>query len=215
MLKADFHIHSNYSRDCAMPLEQIIRKCQDKGINCIALTDHGNADGALRLQQIAPFTVIVGQELLTPDGEIMGLFLKETIPSGLSPAEAVSRIKAQGGLAGVPHPFDSMRGLKRDTLESLLPQMDFLEVFNSRSLFGSNNTRAKRLVSQLGLLATAGSDAHTPGEIGKAYVEMPEFAGKEDFKKSLAQGKIVGQRSSPLVHLATTMANLKQHFKKG
>jgi len=207
-------VHSNYSRDCAMTLEQIVRKCLDRGINCIALTDHGNADGALRLQQIASFTVIVGQEVLTPDGEIMGLFLKETIPSGLSPSEAVSRIKAQGGLVGAPHPFDPLRGLKRDTLENLLPQMDFVEVFNSRSLLWSHNTQAKRLASQHGLLATAGSDAHTPGEIGKAYVEMPEFAGKEDFRKSLAQGKIVGRRSSPLVHFATTMANLKQRFKK-
>jgi predicted metal-dependent phosphoesterase TrpH len=197
-----------------MTLEQIIRKCLDRGINCIALTDHGKADGALRLQQMAPFTVIVGQEVLTPDGEIMGLFLKETIPNGLSPSETAARIKEQGGLVGVPHPFDSLRGLKRESLESLLPQMDFIEVFNSRSFFKSNNNHAKRLVRQYGLLATAGSDAHTPGEIGKAYVEMSEFASKEDFGKSLAQGKIVGRRSSPLVHFSTTMANLKQRFKR-
>ena len=114
----------------------------------------------------------------------------------------------------MPHPFDSMRGLKMANLESLMPQLDFLEVFNSRSIFRSNNALAKRLVSQHGLLATAGSDAHTPGEIGKAYVEMPEFTGKEDFKKSLAQGKIVGRRSSPLVHVSTTLANIKQHFKR-
>ena len=197
-----------------MSLEQIVKTCRDKGINCIALTDHGSAEGALRLRQIAPFTVIVGQEVLTPDGEIMGLFLTGTIPGGLSPLEAAARIKAQGGLVGLPHPFDSMRGLKRASLESLLPQLDFLEVFNSRSLFRSNNGLAKRLVSQHGLLATAGSDAHTPGEIGQAYVEMPEFVSKEDFKKSLAQGKIVGRRSSPLVHVSTTMANLKQYFKR-
>lgn len=197
-----------------MSLEQIIKKCLHKGINCIALTDHGTAEGALRLQQMAPFTVIVGQEVLTPDGEIMGLFLKETVPTGLSPLEAASHIKKQGGLVGVPHPFDSMRGLKKGSLDSLLPQLDFLEVFNARSLLRSNNGLAKRLVIQHGLLATAGSDAHTPGEIGNAYVEMPEFTGVEDFKKSLAQGKIVGRRSCPLVHVSTTMANIKQHFKR-
>ena len=197
-----------------MSLEQIIKACRDRGINCIALTDHGSTEGALRLRQLAPFTVIVGQEVLTPDGEIMGLFLTGTIPSGLSPLEAAARIKAQGGLIGVPHPFDSMRGLKRASLASLLPQLDFLEVFNSRSLFKINNGLAKRLVSLHGLLATAGSDAHTPGEIGQAYVEMPEFISKEDFKKSLAQGKIVGRRSSPLVHVSTTMANIKQYFKR-
>ena len=197
-----------------MSLEQIVKTCRDRGINCIALTDHGSAEGALRLRQIAPFTVIVGQEVLTPDGEIMGLFLTGTIPTGLSPLEAAARIKTQGGLVGLPHPFDSMRGLKRASLESLLPQLDFLEVFNSRSLFTSNNGLAKRLVSQHGLLATAGSDAHTPGEIGQAYVEMPEFISKEDFKKSLAQGKIVGRRSSLLVHVSTTMANIKQYFKR-
>jgi len=197
-----------------MPLELIVKKCQEKGINCMALTDHGTAEGAMRLKQIAPFTVIVGQEVLTPDGELMGLFLNESIPSGLTPLEAVARIKEQGGLVGVPHPFDSMRGFKKGSLESLMPQLDFLEVFNARSLFMNNSGLAKRLVSQHSLLATAGSDAHTPGEIGKTYIEMPEFTGKDDFKKSLAQGMIIGRHSSLLVHVATTMNNIKHHFKR-
>lgn len=143
----------------------------------------------------------------------MGLFLKETIPGGLSPSEAAARIKAQGGLVGVPHPFDRLRGFKADALESLLPQLDFIEVFNSRSMFKSDYARARQLINQKRLLATAGSDAHTTGEIGKSYIEMPEFSTREEFLKSLAQGKIVGHLSCPMVHFYTTFYKIKKRFK--
>ena len=98
MLKADLHMHSEYSMDCNMPLEKIIERCQEVGVNCIALSDHGTAEGALKLREIAPFKVIVAEEVLTPHGEIMGLFLEETIPSGLSAEATIDRIKAQNGL---------------------------------------------------------------------------------------------------------------------
>ena len=92
-----------------MPLEKIIERCQKVGINCIALCDHGTAEGALKMREIAPFTVIVAEEILTPYGEIMGMFLEETIPSGLSVPETIARIRAQGGLVCIPHPFDTFR----------------------------------------------------------------------------------------------------------
>ena len=97
MLKADLHIHTEYSMDCNTPLEKIIGRCQELGINCIVITDHGTAEGALKMQKIAPFTVIVAEEIMTTQGEIMGMFLKETIPSGLTPGETINRIRAQGG----------------------------------------------------------------------------------------------------------------------
>ncbi len=214
MLKADLHMHSNYSRDCSMPLEQIIQICQDRGINCVALTDHGQTEGALRLREIAPFKVIIGQEVLTPDGEIMGLFLKETVPAGLSPADAVARIKEQGGLAGVPHPFDRLRGLKRSALENLLPQLDFIEVLNARSLLKRDNVDARRAVAEHRFLAAAGSDAHPAGEIGRVYVEMDEFSDKQEFLTSLAKGKVTGHLSSPFVHFHTSIAKVTQKFRK-
>jgi hypothetical protein len=213
LLKADFHIHTSYSADCHMSLEQIIARCSEVGINCIAVTDHGTIEGALKMQQMAPFKVIIGEEILTSWGEIIGLFLKETIPSRLPAPEAISRVKAQGGLVGIPHPFDRFRfAMKRESLEKIREHIDFIEVFNSRAALLSNPAEAKLFACQHRILVTAGSDAHTLGEVGNAYVEMPDFDGRQQFLAALAAGKIVGRKSSPWVHLSSTWARLKQRF---
>ena len=111
LLKADLHIHTEYSMDCNMPLKKIINRCLETGVNCIAIADHGTIEGALKMQTIAPFPVIVAEEILTLHGEIMGMFLTEGIPSGLSVEQTMSRIKAQGALVCIPHPFDIFRPL--------------------------------------------------------------------------------------------------------
>ena len=212
MLKADFHIHSKYSvnRDCKMSLEEIIDRCQKMGINCVAVTDHGTAEGAIEMQKIAPFKVIVGEEILTPDGEIIGLFLKETIPSGISVEEAVAKIKAQGVLVSIPHPFDPLRGLRldKDNMAKLAAQLDMIEVFNARGPFTGPVAKAKALALKYDLPGTAGSDSHYPFEIGHTYVEMPEFNGKEEFLQALRGGTIHKQRASLLVYLRTGLAIL-------
>ena len=197
-----------------MPLEQVISRCLEVGINCIAVADHGTAEGALKMQDIAPFPIIVAEEMLTPHGEIMGMFLKETIPSGLSVEQTISQIKAQGGLVCIPHPYDRLRqsALNNRRLEELAEQIDVIEVFNSRSLIPGASTKARILAEKYGIHKSAGSDAHTPQEIGNAYVEMPEFNGKDDFLKALAAGKIFGRRTNPLVHFGSTWARLKKQF---
>jgi predicted metal-dependent phosphoesterase TrpH len=140
LLKADLHIHTRYSMDCQTPLEKIIERCQELGINCIAIADHGTADGALEMQKIAPFEVIIAEEIMTTEGEIMGMFLKETIKSEsnsrITPQEAVKRIREQGGLVNIPHPFETMRGsaLKDKVIEEIAADIDLMEVLNSRSL---------------------------------------------------------------------------------
>ncbi len=211
LLKADLHLHTEYSMDCNMPLEKIVSRCQKLGINCVAICDHGTTEGALRLREIAPFTVIVAEEVLTPHGEIMGMFLKETIPSGLSAAETISRIRAQGGLVCVPHPFDTFRhsALRSKILEEIASQIDIVEVLNSRAILGRSSTKARAFAARYGIIPSAGSDAHTPQEIGNAYVEMPEFRGKADFLKALKEGKINGHRTTPLIHFASLWARLK------
>ena len=212
MLKADFHIHSKYSvnKDCKMSLEEIIARCQKMGINCIAVTDLGTAEGAIEMQKIAPFKVIVGEEILTPDGEIIGLFLKQTIPSGISVEEAVAKIKAQGGLVSIPHPFDPLRGLRlnKDNMAKLAAQLDMIEVFNARGPFTGPVAKAKALALKYDLPGTAGSDSHYPFEIGHTYVEMPEFNGKEEFLQALRGATIHKQRASLLVYLRTGLAIL-------
>jgi predicted metal-dependent phosphoesterase TrpH len=214
LIKADLHIHTCYSSDCLTPLERIVDRCLKLEINCIAVADHNTVAGALKLREIAPFKVVVAEEVLTPAGEIMGLFLSETVARGLSPHEAISRIRQQGGLVAIPHPFGRSLPWKANALTSpeILSQVDIIETFNSRTPFSSSIIRARRLTAELGKPASAGSDAHTLGEIGRAYVEMPDFDGPDDFLESLVQGKIFGRKSSYLPHLASTWAKIKKHL---
>ena len=214
MLKADLHIHTKYSMDCNTPLEKVINRCLETGINCIAIADHGTIEGALKLQNIAPFTVIVAEEILTPHGEIMGMFLQEGIPSGLSVEQTISRIKAQDALVGIPHPFDTFRHSALDSriIEAIIEQIDIIEVFNSRSPLLRSSAKASLFAEKYGIAKSAGSDAHTASEIGNAYVEMPEFSGKDDFLNALEKGRISGCRTNPLVHFASVWARLRKQF---
>jgi predicted metal-dependent phosphoesterase TrpH len=213
-MKADLHVHTCYSIDCLTPLEQIVERCLKVGINCIAVADHNTIAGALKLRGFAPFKVIVAEEILTPVGEIMGLFLSEAVPRGLSPQETISRIRSQGGLVGIPHPFGRSLPWNANPLTSaeVLSQVDIIETFNSRTPLSSSNARAWKLAKEYGKAASAGSDAHTSREIGRAYVEMPEFDGPDDFLNSLAQGKIFGQKSSYFAHFASTWAKIRKNI---
>ena len=203
--------------DCTTPLEKIISRCLELGINCVAIADHGTAEGALKMREMAPFPVIVAEEIITPHGEIMGMFLKETIPSGLSVEETISRIRAQGGLVNIPHPFEIIRhsSLNGKIIEGIAEHIDVVEVFNARSPFLTNSAKTQAFAQKYGIAQGAGSDAHTLYEIGNAYVEMPEFNGKDEFLQALAQGKIHGHRTSLLVHLFSSWARLKTQFLKG
>jgi len=218
LIKADLHVHTCYSMDCCTPLERIVNRCLEISINCVAIADHNTIAGALKLKEIAPFKVIVAEEILTPVGELMGLFLTEEIPKGLSPEETIARIKSQGGLVNIPHPFGrspflSLRAKQSNLLsDKILSQVDIIEVFNSRTPFPNSSAKAWRLAMEHGKVAGAGSDAHTVGEIGRAYVEMPEFNGPDDFLICLSQGKIFGRRSSPLVHFASIRAKISKRI---
>ena len=215
MLKADLHIHTMFSMDCDTPLEKIVQRCQEVGINCIAIADHGIVDGALMMQKLAPFRVIVAQEILTTQGEIMGMFLKETIPGGLTPQQTIKRIREQGGLVNIPHPFETIRGsaLKDWAIDDIAKDVDIIEVLNSRSPFAANTEKAKAFAEKHGIPGSAGSDAHTLSEIGNAYVEMPEFKDKNDFLAALKKGQVYGRRASMYVRLFSTWARVKSQFR--
>lgn len=198
--------------DCDTSPEEIISRCLETGINCIAIADHDAIEGALMMQNLAPFPVIVAEEILTPNGEIMGMFLHEHIPSGISIEQAISQIKAQGALVSIPHPFDTFRGLRLDSkrLEELASQIDVIEVFNARSPLLRSATKARTFARKHGIPAIAGSDAHTAHEIGNTYVEMPEFKDRDNFLQALSKGNISRHRSGPFVHFSSTWTRLKK-----
>lgn len=210
-MKADLHIHTKYSMDCSTPLDKIVNRCLELGINCIAIADHNTTEGALEMQSLAPFPVIVAEEIMTTQGEIMGMFLKESVPRGLSLGETVSRIKAQEALVCIPHPFDTLlrHGLGGKKIEEIIDQIDVLEVFNSRTLFCHHLNQARAFAQKHGIPGSAGSDAHTVYEIGNAYVEMPGFEGGDDFLNALVRGKVYGHRTNPLIHFSNARTRLK------
>lgn len=214
MLKADLHTHTYFSPDALTSPEKYVQTCQKQGIDCVVVCEHNNIRGALAVREIAPFKVIVGEEARSREGEIMGLFLREEIPPGLTPEETVQQIKAQGGLVLVPHPFDRLRSehIAEEALDRLLPDLDIIEGFNARTTFRRDNERAARFAEEHGLAISAGSDAHSPGELGRAYVEMPDFDGPQEFLQSLRQGRIVGRLSTPAVHLLSRWAWLRRRL---
>lgn len=214
-LRADLHIHTKYSMDCQMPLDKIIKRCLKLGINCVAIADHGTAEGALEMQKIAPFKVIVAEEVLTTEGEIMGMFLKETIKSEanarITPRECIRQIREQGGLVNIQHPFETIRGsaLKDAVIEEIVDEIDLMEVLNSRSPFPANSNKAKDFAVKHNLPGGAGSDAHSLFEIGNAYIEMPDFSNNAEFLEAVAQGHVYGKRSGAIVHLFSGWAKVK------
>ncbi len=218
LIKADLHLHTHRSPDSRNLPSDIVATCISRGINCIAVTDHNRLGGAIEVKAVAPFTVIPAEEIKTPVGEIIGLFLEEEIPRGLSPEETAMRIRAQGGLVMIPHPFDRLRQskLSEEALNRLVAAslVDIIEVFNSRTSLLADSRRARRFAERHGLLMGAGSDAHTLGELGRCYVEMPAFKDKDGFRQSLAQGRIFGNRSWPSVHIFSTIAKWRKKLKK-
>ena len=200
--------------DCHNELEEIIERCQQLGINCIAISDHDATEGAFKMKELAPFKVIVAEEVLTPGGEVMGLFLKEHVKSGLHIEEAIDVIHAQGGLVNIPHPFDPLRGLRLNDegWRKIIGNVDILEVFNARCPFGRPATRAKAFAKEHHLPAIAGSDAHSIGEIGNAIVELEDFDTPQEFIESLKRAKINGRRSSPFVHFHSTWSKIRNAF---
>jgi hypothetical protein len=218
LIKADLHVHTWHSIDSNMSYGQLIKACQAKGINCVAVADHGTTRGARDLQKISPFKIIVCEEVLTPYGEIMGMFLQEDIPAKLPVADAVKAIREQGGLINIPHPFDrvrpsAFRNLKM--LESIAGQIDIIEVFNSRSLFPGAESRARAFAAKHNKIISYGSDGHSPSEIGCACVEMDAFNTHEEFLSALSSATLYGRKSSPLIHIISSAARFRKLGSRG
>ncbi len=204
-MRIDLHVHTEYSHDSLLKIDQLKSAVIKGKVDAIAVTDHNEIEGALRIKKTAPFQVIVGEEIRTTAGEIIGLFLKQKIEAGLSPMETIMRIKDQGGLVMIPHPFDHFRStaLERETLLSLVEHIDLVEVLNGRNVFQKSNALADAFAEQNQLLKAAGSDAHMKGEVGNVFVEMEPFMGKDDFLRNIKTADVSGRKNSLAYHLLT------------
>jgi predicted metal-dependent phosphoesterase TrpH len=213
-MRADLHVHTCYSPDSITSLEDVIETARRRGLDKIAVTDHNRLEGALRLREIAPELVIVGEEIRTTEGELLCFFLEEEVPRGLSPEETIARVRDQGGVVGISHPMDQMRreAMGQRALTRIRDQLDCVEVFNARCLLSVDNRRVAAWAAELGLPGTAGSDAHHAIEIGRAYVEMPPFTGGDEFLRKLALGRVRGRLSPLWVHFFSTWAKIRRHL---
>jgi len=202
---ADLHLHTSWSHDCSIEVDDLLDHAEAEGLGAIAVTDHNVFGGALEAAERARgrrIVVIPGEEVKTAgQGEVIGLFLREEIPRGLSFAETVAAIRAQGGLVYVPHPFDRMHAIPdAATLHRHLAEIDILEVYNARLLFEAYNEEALRFARKYNLTAAAGSDAHVLPGIGTGAVRMRRFSGPEDFLVSLRSAEIL-RRPKSLAYL--------------
>ena len=215
-MKVDLHMHTHFSHDSGAPSKSIVERCIKTGLNCIAVTDHNNIKGALEVRSMAPFQVIIGEEVKSSEGDIIGLFLEEAVPKGLSPLDTVEAIKVQGGLVMVPHPFDRLRpsALKYEALKEILPQVDIMEAFNAHNLLMRDNERARNFTTDHNLVASAVSDSHTPLELGRTYMEVPEFDGTpQGFKDALSKARLVTRRANRILRLTTVYIKMIRLFR--
>ncbi len=196
-VRVDMHMHTMWSGDATTTPEELAEAVEASGIDVLCVTDHNTINGAKELAGKLGCRVVIGEEVRTHAGEIIGLFLTERLPHGMKPRDAARMIRAQGGLVYIPHPFDPMRHcMREDAMVDLVREglVDAIEVLNAKVALGHLNQRAGDFASQHALLAGAGSDAHEPSAIGAAFVEMPDFADGDaaSFARSLASAAAIG-----------------------
>jgi predicted metal-dependent phosphoesterase TrpH len=200
----DLHMHTSHSWDCATDPEALLYVAQQVGHTALAVTDHNQISGALACAELADdygIQVIVGEEVKTSQGEVIGLFLTERIEPGLSWHETIERIREQDGLVYVPHPFDRLHTIPDvHLLRETLDEIDAFETYNARLPFEQYNRDAERFARKYNLVEGAGSDAHVPQGLGTAAVHMPAWDDKESFLVALGQGEIL-KRPKSLLYL--------------
>jgi hypothetical protein len=202
-IDVDLHMHTDHSHDCATPVEVLLATARDQGLGAIAVTDHNVITGALEAREKAAsfgVKIIVAEEVKTADqGEVIGLFIEEHIPRGMTLAETVAEIKRQGGLVYVPHPFDRMHAVPDyEHLLGIIDEIDAIEVYNPRVAIGSFNEEAERFAAKYRILAGAGSDSHVAPGLGSVRVRMADFDGPQEFLESLREAEITTKPSSLL-----------------
>ena len=213
-MRIDLHLHTAGSHDCLVRPEAALERARARGVHRIAITDHDRLGVARRLAQRHPGEVIPGEEVKTAEGvDVIGLYLREEIPGGTPAEETCWRIRTQGGLVYLPHPYARGKGGGGALIPRILPWVDVVEVRNGRLRPRSLNARAEALARAEGLPAGAGSDAHTRGEGGGCWVEVPEHPNEPEALRTALAGAVVGGRTAPpWVVVASTWAKVRQRL---
>jgi hypothetical protein len=200
-IHVDLHMHTDHSPDCATPVDTLLDTAKKVGLDAIAITDHNEVSGALEARERADgIKVIVAEEVKTADqGEVIGLFIEEKIPRGLTLQETIAEIRRQGGLVYVPHPFDRMHAVPDyEHMLAVVSDIDAIEVFNPRVAFSAFNEEAARFAAKYRVVAGAGSDSHVAQGLGSVKIRMRDFDGPEEFLESLRDADIVRKKQSLL-----------------
>ncbi len=207
--RTDFHTHTIYSPDSLTQPEKLVATARRRGIDRLIVTDHNRIEGALRCKELDPERVIVGEEIMTTQGELLAAFVREEVPAGLPPLEAIARLRAQNAFISVSHPFDRHRkGHWKDAdLLAILPHVDAIETFNARCMFPWHNWRAADFAQAHGIPGTCGSDAHAAFEVGRGTLLLPPFEDATSLKEALKQAVTPPLiLSTPLVHFTSRWA---------
>jgi predicted metal-dependent phosphoesterase TrpH len=213
-LRTDFHTHTDYSRDGLTGISQFIAAARRAGLDRVAVTDHNTLRGALEAAALAPDLIIIGEEIMTTEGELLGYYLRKEIPKGLPPEEAIARLRDQGAVISVSHPFDRLRhgAWKLDALRRILPLVDAVEGFNARCLFAEDNRRADLFARENTVAITAGSDAHIALELGAAGLDVPPFHDAATLRAALPQAVVFGRLSPWWVHIFSSFAKWRKRL---
>ncbi|MFC2064151.1 PHP domain-containing protein [Chloroflexota bacterium] len=211
LILVDFHVHTNYSKDSLTPPGALLQKLAKK-VDRIVITDHNTIRGAVEAKKINSEHVIVGEEIMTTKGEILAIFVQEEVPAGLPPHEVLQRLRDQNAFVSVSHPFDTFRhgSWELEDLIAILPHIDAIEGFNSRVMTNRANRSAMEFAKEYKLMITAGSDAHTTFEVGKAGILLPEFSDPNQLRINIKEGTLVAKRSPWWVHLLSTLAKYQK-----
>jgi predicted metal-dependent phosphoesterase TrpH len=209
-LKVEFHCHTIFSKDSLVRPRSLVEAARRKGLDRVIVTDHNSTGGALEAQRLAPDLIIIGEEVMTTQGELLAAFVTEELPPGLEPPEAIRRLRAQGAFISVSHPFDVFRSghWAADDLLKILPLVDAIETFNARCMNMRPNHEAQEFARLHNLAGTAGSDAHTAFELGRALLVLDEFETGQDLKRVIRSARAVTRLSSPLIHLTSRYATI-------